>query len=34
MNGSAVGSIFGLVANGLLCDHFGYRKTMVGARRL
>jgi MFS transporter, SP family, general alpha glucoside:H+ symporter len=34
MNGSAVGSIFGLVANGFLYDHFGYRKTMVGALSL
>jgi MFS transporter, SP family, general alpha glucoside:H+ symporter len=30
-NGAVVGSIFGLFANGILTDRFGYRKTMGGA---
>jgi Sugar (and other) transporter len=34
MNGSAVGSIFGLIANGFLCDGFGYLKTMMGTLSL
>jgi MFS family permease len=32
--GSAVGSIFGLIANGFLCDIFGYKKVMVFALTL
>ncbi|KPI41899.1 General alpha-glucoside permease [Cyphellophora attinorum] len=30
-NGAVVSSIFGLFANGILTDRFGYRKTMGGA---
>jgi MFS transporter, SP family, general alpha glucoside:H+ symporter len=30
-NGSAVGSIIGLILNGYLADWFGYKKTMIGA---
>ncbi|KXJ91666.1 general alpha-glucoside permease [Microdochium bolleyi] len=29
-NGTLVGQIFGLFAAGLLCDRFGFRKTMAG----
>jgi SP family general alpha glucoside:H+ symporter-like MFS transporter len=34
IKGSAVGSIFGLIANGYLCDWFGYKKVMVFALTL
>ena len=33
-NGSSVGSMLGLVANGFLCDRLGYQKTMVFALSL
>jgi MFS family permease len=32
--GSAIGSIIGLIANGFLCDRFGYKKVMVFALTL
>lgn len=30
-NGSTVGSILGLFGSGIICDRYGYRKTMIGA---
>ncbi|KAF1942724.1 maltose permease MAL61 [Clathrospora elynae] len=30
-NGAYVGEMLGLLLNGLLADHFGYKKTMIGA---
>jgi len=30
-NGAYVGEIMGLLLNGLIADHFGYKKTMIGA---
>lgn len=32
--GSSIGSIIGLIANGFLCDRFGYKKVMVFALTL
>ncbi|RFU23806.1 hypothetical protein B7463_g12532, partial [Scytalidium lignicola] len=33
-NGASVGSILGLFLNGIVSEHFGYRKTMIGALAL
>ncbi|KAK9242448.1 general substrate transporter [Lipomyces tetrasporus] len=33
-NGALVGEILGLFLNGIICDRFGYRKTMMGALSL
>lgn len=30
-NGALVGEILGLFINGIVCDRFGYRKTIIGA---
>lgn len=33
-NGALVGEILGLFANGIIADHIGYRKTLIGALTL
>lgn len=33
-NGALVGEILGLFINGIICDRFGYRKTIMGALAL
>jgi MFS family permease len=33
-NGSTCGSILGLFGSGIICDRYGYRKTMIGALML